>query len=147
MVMGRPCFPAPDVHRAAQDVAYFDEQLGHFGDRYRERAAFIDAVLAAWQAGQPRDDEPTPAPALSYVERRVLAFAAEKLPRFRKPGSAEQAIRWEFGFSATRYHQILNSLIDRPEALAFAPNTVNRLRARRAHRRLAGCAPSLGRAA
>ena len=88
-VMGRPRFPAPDIHRAAQDVAYFDEQIGHFGDRYRERNAFIDAVLAAWHAAHPdargplRDDESGPAPRLTYVERRVLVFAAEKLPRFR----------------------------------------------------------------
>lgn len=151
--MGRPCLPPPDIGRAAADVAYFDEQVGHFGDRAAARRAFIDAVIAAWDEAHPdarrrvRDDEPAQAPTLTYAERRVLAFAADKLPRFRAPGSAEQAIRWEFGFSATRYHQVLNSLIDRPEALAFAPNTVNRLRARRAHRRRAGGAPSLGRAA
>lgn len=58
-------------------------------------------------------------------------------------GAKEQAIRDLFDVSATRYYQQLNALIDRPEALAYAPLTVKRLlrlrakrarsRARRAH--------------
>jgi hypothetical protein len=36
--------------------------------------------------------------------------------------------------SATRYYQLLNELIDRPEALAFDPVLVKRLRAQRARR-------------
>jgi hypothetical protein len=35
---------------------------------------------------------------------------------------------------ATRYYQLLNELIDRPEALAFDPVLVKRLRAQRARR-------------
>jgi hypothetical protein len=34
----------------------------------------------------------------------------------------------------TRYYQLLNELIDRPEALAFDPMLVKRLRAQRARR-------------
>ncbi|KUP98336.1 hypothetical protein AC529_02250 [Thermobifida cellulosilytica TB100] len=59
-------------------------------------------------------------------------------------GSKEQAIRDEFGFSPTRYYQILNSLIDRPEALVFDPMTVKRLRRRRADRRRQRTARKLG---
>ena len=43
-------------------------------------------------------------------------------------GAKEQAIRAQFGMSATRYYQVLNALIDRPEALAFDPLLVKRLR-------------------
>jgi len=38
------------------------------------------------------------------------------------------------GMSATRYYQMLNELIDRPEALAFEPVLVKRLRRQRAKR-------------
>jgi hypothetical protein len=38
------------------------------------------------------------------------------------------------GLTATRYYQVLNELIDRPEALAFDPVLVKRLRAQRARR-------------
>ena len=43
-------------------------------------------------------------------------------------GAKEQAIRDRFDWSATRYYQVLNALLDRPEALAYAPLTVKRLR-------------------
>ena len=36
--------------------------------------------------------------------------------------------------SATRYYQVLNELIDTPEALQFDPSLVKRLRAQRARR-------------
>jgi hypothetical protein len=36
--------------------------------------------------------------------------------------------------SATRYYQLLNELIDRPEALQFDPSLIKRLRAQRARR-------------
>ena len=49
-------------------------------------------------------------------------------------GAKEQAIRDLFSMSATRYYQILNNLIDRPEALAFDPMLVKRLRRMRSSR-------------
>ena len=42
--------------------------------------------------------------------------------------SKERAIRERFGFSAARYHQLLNRAIDRPEAIAYDPMLVRRLR-------------------
>lgn len=54
---------------------------------------------------------------------------------FRLPGAKEQAIRDEFGISATRYYQLLAELIDRPEAMAYAPAVVGRLQRLRAARR------------
>ena len=46
----------------------------------------------------------------------------------------ERAIRELFDMSATRYYQALNALLDRPEALAFEPVVVKRLRRQRAAR-------------
>ncbi|MGV2386920.1 MAG UNVERIFIED_CONTAM: DUF3263 domain-containing protein, partial [Thermobifida fusca] len=59
-------------------------------------------------------------------------------------GTKEQAIRDEFGFSPTRYYQLLNQIIDRPEALAFDPMTVKRLRRRRSERQRQRVARKLG---
>jgi Protein of unknown function (DUF3263) len=47
----------------------------------------------------------------------------------------ERAIRDRFGISPARYYQRLNRLIDRPEALAFDPMLVRRLRRLRDARR------------
>ena len=56
----------------------------------------------------------------------------------------ERAIRERFGFSAARYHQHLNRLIDRPEALAYDPMLVRRLRRIREARRRKRVAGRLG---
>jgi Protein of unknown function (DUF3263) len=70
-------------------------------------------------------------PALSELDMRVLAFERRG---WRSPGVKEQAISEVLGFPATRYYQLLNELIDRPEALAFDPVLVKRLRTQRARR-------------
>ena len=44
-------------------------------------------------------------------------------------------MRARFGVSAARYHQLLNRLIDRPEALEYDPTLVQRLRRLRETRR------------
>lgn len=62
---------------------------------------------------------------LSEVQRRILAF---ERTWWRYPGMKEQAIRDQFGISATRYYQQLNVLIDVPAALAADPMVVGRLR-------------------
>jgi hypothetical protein len=72
-----------------------------------------------------------PAP-LSEQDMRILAFERRW---WRHPGAKEQAIREIFGMPATRYYQLLNGLIDRPEALAFDPILVKRLRRLRTERR------------
>lgn len=63
---------------------------------------------------------------------RILAFERRW---WRYPGAKEQAIREIFDIGATRYYQLLNDLIDRPEALAFDPILVKRLRRQRAERK------------
>lgn len=55
-------------------------------------------------------------------------------------GAKEARIRADFDMTSTRYYQVLNALIDRPEALAHDPLLVRRLRrlrAARAHQRSA----------
>jgi hypothetical protein len=59
-------------------------------------------------------------------------------------GAKETAIRESFDMSATRYYQVLNALIDRPEALASDPLLVRRLRRMRAERQRARSARRLG---
>lgn len=58
-------------------------------------------------------------------DREVLAFERQW---WRFPGAKEAAIREQFGLSPTRYYQVLNRVIDRPEALAADPLLVWRLR-------------------
>ena len=60
------------------------------------------------------------------------------------PGSKERAIRARFGLSAARYHQLLNRLIDEPEALIYDPMLVRRLRRLREARRRKRFAGVLG---
>lgn len=59
-------------------------------------------------------------------------------------GAKEQAIRDRFGMSATRYYQVLNGLIDKPEALVQDPLLVKRLRRLRAMRQRNRSAKRLG---
>ena len=58
--------------------------------------------------------------------------------------AAIEAIRQQFDMSGTRYFQILNDLIDRPEALAADPLLVKRLRRMRSSRQKARAARNLG---
>ena len=59
-------------------------------------------------------------------------------------GAKEQAVREKFDMSSTRYYQVLNALIDRPEALAADPLLVRRLRRLRATRQRQRSARRLG---
>jgi hypothetical protein len=69
--------------------------------------------------------------ALSERDMRLLAF---ERGTWRTAGAKEQAIVEVLGISATRYYQLLNELIDSPDALKFDPVLVKRLRAQRARR-------------
>lgn len=64
---------------------------------------------------------------LTPFERDLLDF--ETHFHFIINGSKQQAMRILFDLTDTRYYQILVGLIERPEALAYQPVTVNRLRA------------------
>ena len=68
---------------------------------------------------------------LSERDRAVLGFERQW---WKYPGAKEAAIRELFDMSATRYYQLINSLIDTPEALEFDPMMVKRLRRMRSSR-------------
>ena len=84
---------------------------------------------------------PSSATGLSEREQQVLAFERQW---WKYAGAKEQAIRELFDMSTTRYYQLLNALIDRPEAMAFDPMLVKRLRRLRAARQRARSARRLG---
>ena len=88
-----------------------------------------------------RLDPEAAAAALSERDRAILEFERQW---WKFAGAKEQAIRDLFEMSATRYYQILNILIDTPEALAFDPMLVKRLRRMRASRQRARSARRLG---
>lgn len=62
---------------------------------------------------------------LTDRERAILEFEAAW---WQQRGAKEDAIRAQFDVSPIRYTQLLNRLLDRPEALAYSPTVVNRLR-------------------
>lgn len=114
--------PATIALAAADDETYHALRATLTG---ADRKRFEQAVDQAYTATHtPRT--------LTERERRILQFAGR---HYREPGRREQAIRDQFDLSATRYYQLLGALIDRPEALGYAPVTVGRLRALREMRR------------
>jgi hypothetical protein len=78
---------------------------------------------------------------LSDLERGILEFERSW---WRYAGAKEQAIRDQFGLSATRYYQTLNALLDTRAALEFDPLLVKRLRRLREQRQRARTARRLG---
>ena len=78
---------------------------------------------------------------LTDRDRKVLEFERQW---WKYAGAKEDAIKELFSLSATRYYQVLNALVDRPEALAADPMLVKRLRRLRASRQKARAARRLG---
>lgn len=62
---------------------------------------------------------------LTDREREILDFEAAW---WRHRGAKEDAIRAQLDLTPVRYYQQLRALLDRPEALAYSPTVVNRLR-------------------
>lgn len=90
-------------------------------------------------SSQPEGREPLGE--LSARDAEILTFERQW---WKFAGAKEQAIRDKFQMSATRYYQILNALIDKPEALAQDPLLVKRLRRLRATRQRNRSAKRLG---
>lgn len=91
-------------------------------------------------ASSPQHDGREPAE-LSARDAEILTFERQW---WKFAGAKEQAIRDKFQMSATRYYQVLNALIDKPEALAQDPLLVKRLRRLRATRQRNRSAKRLG---
>ena len=78
---------------------------------------------------------------LSDRDREIIAFERQW---WKYAGAKEQAIRELFDMSATRYYQVLNTIIDNPAALEADPMLIKRLRRLRASRQRARSAKRLG---
>ncbi|MBF6329145.1 DUF3263 domain-containing protein [Nocardia transvalensis] len=78
------------------------------------------------------------------LTRRELDILDFERKWWKYAGAKEEAIRELFGMSATRYYQVLNAIVDKPEALAADPMLVKRLRRLRASRQKARAARRLG---
>ena len=98
----------------------------------------MDSAMA--RANQSGDDSEV-ADGLTRREHDILAFERQW---WKFAGIKEDAIKELFSMSATRYYQVLNALVDRPEALAADPMLVKRLRRLRASRQKARAARRLG---
>lgn len=88
-----------------------------------------------------RPSSPDAAEQLTERDQEILAFERQW---WKYAGAKEQAIRDLFDMSATRYYQVLNALIDRPDALVCDPMLVKRLRRLRSARQRARSARRLG---
>lgn len=95
----------------------------------------MDSAAAAERSG---DSAPA---GLSEIERAVLNFEKQW---WQYPGTKEKSIREEFALSPTRYYQLLNEVIDKPDALIADPLLVRRLRRLRAGRQKARSARRFG---
>lgn len=73
-------------------------------------------------------------PQLSERDQAILGFERQW---WKYSGAKEAAIRELFDMSSTRYYQLINTLIDTPEALEFDPMLVKRLRRMRSSRQAA----------
>lgn len=72
--------------------------------------------------------------ALTDRERAILDFERSW---WTEPGPKEQSIKARFGLSPTRYYQLLNVVLNHPEAAGYDPLVVRRLRRVRDLRRKA----------
>jgi hypothetical protein len=101
----------------------------------------MELAPAAVATSEDADDERDSAAGLGRRDREILAFERQW---WKYAGAKEQAIKELFDMSATRYYQVLNQLIDTPEALAADPMLVKRLRRLRASRQRQRSARRLG---
>jgi hypothetical protein len=85
--------------------------------------------------------EGTEGATLTERDRAILEFERQW---WKFAGAKEQAVREKFDMSSTRYYQVLNALIDKPEALEADPLLVRRLRRLRAARQRQRSARRLG---
>ena len=78
---------------------------------------------------------------LSDRDRDILEFERQW---WKYAGAKETAVREKFDMSSTRYYQVLNALLDNPDALEADPMLIKRLRRMRASRQRARTSRRLG---
>jgi hypothetical protein len=115
----------------------FASAMSRLGEEHGFWKDDMDGAMARGRSA----DEADPADGLTRREHDILAFERQW---WKFAGSKEEAVRELFSMSATRYYQVLNTLVDRPEALAADPMLVKRLRRLRASRQKARAARRLG---
>ncbi len=101
----------------------------------------MDANAAPGAAAQPTTAQSPAGSMLSERDQEILDFERQW---WKYAGAKESAVREMFDMSSTRYYQVLNALIDRPEALEADPLLVRRLRRLRATRQRQRSARRLG---
>ena len=97
--------------------------------------------LASVSPMDPEGKAGVEAPGLDARSKTILDFERDW---WRHPGTKERRVRESLGLSSTRYHQLLNRIIDLPEAIAYDPMLVRRLRRLREERRRKRFARRLG---
>ena len=90
---------------------------------------------------EPATEISVPFGQLDRRDREILAFERQW---WKYAGAKEQAIRELFDMSATRYYQVLNALLDKPEAMAADPLLIKLLRRLRTSRQRTRAARRLG---
>ena len=114
-----------------------ETQRCHFKCLKGSKSEMDGAIARTEQSG----DDAALTDGLTRREHDILAFERQW---WKYAGSKEDAIKELFSMSATRYYQVLNALVDRPEALIADPMLVKRLRRLRASRQKARAARRLG---
>lgn len=131
----------------AQEIARQCEQLARTHGRKpapeRRRLHLADPITQPIERiVDPPAEEPEPADReLTDRELGILAFEAQW---WKRSGKKDVAIRELFDMSASRYYQLLNTLLDSPAAFHADPMLIKRLRKARAARQRARAAQRLG---
>ena len=81
---------------------------------------------------------------MSELSSREIDILDFERTWWKHAGVKEQAIRERFDMSATRYYQLLNELLEKPEAMAHDPILVKRLKRLRTYRQRQRVARLLG---
>lgn len=92
----------------------------------------------------PEEPEPDSPPPESGLTERDVAIMAFERQWWKHSGAKERAVRELFDMSPSRYYQLLNRLLDNPDAARMDPMLVKRLRRARESRQRARNARRLG---
>ncbi|MQY23769.1 DUF3263 domain-containing protein [Nocardia macrotermitis] len=109
-----------------------------------EDSSSASEVLGTPDTEIPNIEAPETERLVDGLDRRELDILDFERKWWKYAGAKEEAIRELFGMSATRYYQVLNAVVDKPEALVADPMLVKRLRRLRASRQKARAARRLG---